>query len=46
VNSNIGHRHQKVVAAVQEQAGELCTVAPQHVNQARSEAARLTGAAR
>jgi hypothetical protein len=32
VNTNIGHRHQKVVAAVQEQAGELCTVAPQHVN--------------
>ena len=41
VNTNIGHQHPKVVAAVQEQAAKLCTVAPQHVNAARSEAARL-----
>jgi taurine--2-oxoglutarate transaminase len=41
VNTNIGHQHPKVVAAIQEQAGKLCTVAPQHVNDARSEAARL-----
>ncbi|MFI9510126.1 aspartate aminotransferase family protein [Nocardia sp. NPDC052566] len=41
VNTNIGHQHPKVVAAVQEQAARLCTVAPQHVNDARSEAARL-----
>lgn len=41
VNTNIGHQHPKVVAAVQEQAAKLCTVAPQHVNEARSEAARL-----
>ncbi len=41
VNTNIGHQHPKVVAAIQEQAGLLCTVAPQHVNAARSEAARL-----
>ncbi|WP_228002748.1 aspartate aminotransferase family protein [Nocardia australiensis] len=41
VNTNIGHQHPKVVAAVQEQAGRLCTVAPQYVNDARSEAARL-----
>jgi taurine--2-oxoglutarate transaminase len=41
VNTNIGHQHPKVVAAIQEQAGKLCTVAPQHANDARSEAARL-----
>ena len=41
VNTNIGHQHPSVVAAVQEQAGRLCTIAPQHVNDARSEAARL-----
>jgi taurine--2-oxoglutarate transaminase len=41
VNTNIGHQHPQVVAAIQEQAGLLCTVAPQHVNAARSEAARL-----
>ncbi|TJY69290.1 aspartate aminotransferase family protein [Arthrobacter sp. CAU 1506] len=41
VNTNIGHQHPKVVAAIQQQAGLLCTVAPQHVNAARSEAARL-----
>ncbi|WP_071287965.1 aspartate aminotransferase family protein [Mycolicibacterium llatzerense] len=41
VNTNIGHQHPKVVAAIQEQAATLCTVAPQHANAARSEAARL-----
>ena len=41
VNTNIGHQHPKVVAAIQEQAGKLCTIAPQHANDARSEAARL-----
>ncbi|WP_066908685.1 aspartate aminotransferase family protein [Millisia brevis] len=41
VNTNIGHQHPKVVAAIQEQAAKLCTVAPQHANEARSEAARL-----
>ena len=41
VNTNIGHQHPKVVAAIQEQAGKLATIAPQHVNDARSEAARL-----
>ena len=41
VNTNIGHQHPKVVAAIQEQAGKICTIAPQHVNDARSEAARL-----
>lgn len=41
VNTNIGHQHPKVIAAIQEQAGKLATIAPQHVNDARSEAARL-----
>ena len=41
VNTNIGHQHPKVVAAIAEQAAKLCTVAPQHANDARSEAARL-----
>ena len=41
VNVNIGHQHPKVVAAIQEQAAKLCTIAPQHANDVRSEAARL-----
>ena len=41
VNTNIGHQHPKVIAAIQEQAGKIATIAPQHVNDARSEAARL-----
>lgn len=41
VNTNVGHQHPKVVAAIAEQAAKLCTVAPQHANDARSEAARL-----
>ena len=41
VNVNIGHQHPKLVKAIQEQAGRLCTIAPFHANDARSEAARL-----
>ncbi|HEX4699909.1 MAG TPA: aspartate aminotransferase family protein [Actinomycetes bacterium] len=41
VNVNIGHQHPKVIAAIQEQAGRLATVAPQHANDVRSECARL-----
>jgi taurine--2-oxoglutarate transaminase len=41
VFTNIGHQHPKVVAAIADQAAKLCTIAPQHVNAARSEAARL-----
>ena len=41
VFTNIGHQHPQVVAAIQEQAAKLCTIAPQHANDARSEAARL-----
>lgn len=40
VNVNIGHQHPKVVAAIQEQAGKLATVAPQHANDKRGEAAQ------
>ena len=41
VNMNIGHQHPKMVAAIQEQAERLCTVAPIFANDMRSEAARL-----
>ncbi|MVT25542.1 aminotransferase class III-fold pyridoxal phosphate-dependent enzyme [Nesterenkonia alkaliphila] len=41
VFTNAGHKHPKIIAAIQEQAQRLCTVAPQHANDARSEAARL-----
>ena len=41
VNVNIGHQHPKLVAAIQEQAATLCTIAPFHANAARGEAARL-----
>ncbi|MFJ4096592.1 aspartate aminotransferase family protein [Kitasatospora sp. NPDC089913] len=41
VNTNIGHQHPKVVAAIQEQAAKLCTIAPGFAVEARSEAARL-----
>lgn len=39
VNTNIGHTHPKVVAAIQEQAALLPTIAPAHANLARGEAA-------
>ena len=41
VFTNIGHQHPKVVAAIQEQAAKLATIAPQHANDARAEAAKL-----
>ncbi|MDE0974677.1 MAG: aspartate aminotransferase family protein [Candidatus Nanopelagicales bacterium] len=40
VNVNIGHQHPKVIAAIQEQAEKLATVAPQHANDKRGEAAQ------
>ena len=40
VNVNIGHQHPKVIAAIQDQAGKLATVAPQHANDKRGEAAQ------
>ncbi|WP_191089964.1 aspartate aminotransferase family protein [Nesterenkonia ebinurensis] len=39
--TNAGHKHPKILAAIKEQADKLCTVAPQHSNETRSEAARL-----
>lgn len=41
VNVNIGYQHSKVIAAIQEQAAQLCTIAPAVANQARGEAAKL-----
>lgn len=41
VYTNVGHQHPRLVAAIQEQAAKLCTIAPQYANDARSEAARL-----
>jgi taurine--2-oxoglutarate transaminase len=40
VFTNIGFQHPKVVKAIQDQAALLTTVAPQHANEARSEAAK------
>lgn len=40
VNTNIGHSHPKVVAAIQHQAAELATVAPAHAALVRGEAAK------
>jgi taurine--2-oxoglutarate transaminase len=41
VFTNLGHQHPRVVEAIRDQAAKLCTVAPQHANDARSEAAHL-----
>ncbi|OYO11918.1 aspartate aminotransferase family protein [Enemella evansiae] len=41
VFTNLGFQHPKVVQAIVDQAQTLVTLAPQHVNDARSEAARL-----
>ena len=46
VNTNIGHQHPAVVAAIAEQAGRLATVAPSTANLHRGEAAaRITARA-
>lgn len=39
VNTNIGHQHPRVTAAIAAQARKLSTIAPQHANEARGEAA-------
>ncbi len=41
VNTNVGHQHPKVVAAIEQQASVLCTIAPQHGYQSRYRAAEL-----
>ena len=46
VNVNIGHQHPKVVKGIQDQAAVLSTIAPQHANDKRGEAAqRIVGLA-
>ena len=40
VNTNIGHQHPKVTAAIAAQAQRLATIAPQHANDMRGEAAK------
>ncbi|MGO9078641.1 MAG: aspartate aminotransferase family protein [Streptosporangiaceae bacterium] len=39
VNTNIGHQHPRVTAAIAEQAAKLTTIAPQHASEVRNEAA-------
>ena len=41
VNVNIGYQHPKLIAAIQEYAGQMTTIQPAFANDARSEAARL-----
>lgn len=41
INSNIGHQHPRVVAAIKAQAEKLCFVAPSFANATRGELARL-----
>ncbi|HPB71644.1 MAG TPA: aspartate aminotransferase family protein [Phycicoccus sp.] len=41
VNVNIGYQHPRLVAAIQEQAARLTTIAPSFANDARSQAARM-----
>jgi len=40
VFTNIGHQHPTVIKAIQDQAALYTTVAPQHANEARGEAAK------
>jgi taurine---2-oxoglutarate transaminase len=39
VNTNIGHQHPRVTAAIAEQASKLTTIAPQYANEVRGQAA-------
>ena len=41
VNSNIGHQHPKLVAAIKEQAEKLCYIAPSFANETRSELGKV-----
>ena len=41
VFTSLGHQHPRIVAAIKEQADRLCTLAPGHASDIRSEAARL-----
>lgn len=44
VFTNLGHQHPALIAAIQEQADRLCTLAPDFANDARSELAQLIAA--
>src|SRR4029077_9178426 len=41
VNVSIGHQHPKLVAAIKEQAEQLCTIGPPMASEPRSTLARL-----
>jgi taurine--2-oxoglutarate transaminase len=41
VFANLGHQHPRIVAAIKQQADELCTLAPGHASDIRGEAARM-----
>lgn len=41
INTNVGHTHPKVVAAIKKQADVLPTIAPAHANLSRGKAAEL-----
>lgn len=41
INSNLGHQHPKVVAAIKEQADKLCFIGPNFQNDARTTLARM-----
>ncbi len=40
VFTNVGHQHPGIVEGIKAQADLLCTIAPQHANEARSQAAQ------
>jgi len=41
INSNLGHQHPKVVAAIKEQAEKLCFIGPNFQNEARATLGRM-----
>ena len=41
VNVNIGHQHPKIIAAIKEQADQLCTIGPPMATESRSRLGRL-----
>ena len=41
MNTNLGHQHPRVVAAIQEQAARLCFIAPSFAEETRGKLARL-----
>jgi taurine--2-oxoglutarate transaminase len=41
INSNLGHQHPKVIAAIKEQADKLCYIGPNFQNEARTTLAKM-----